>query len=308
MSEQSSPDKETILKYMQLQQELQNAHTQQALGYITAAAEFVPMVSAGKGLLKSARAMAKPSVLGSPGINVTDTAALKQTKMNVVKRELDKIEPGLFDKAENYVWLQNWERLTGDYNPAEYAHHLMMDLEEAGLKVPPMSEPFPWHLIEPGSEIEDMALRLAFYDDAYGMAKKDIEVSDILEHAADLKTRSMSEEQSSLMNQRLKDIDAQAQRFDDSYKYKRTVPGSPAKGVDMSDAFTDYAKARGEAGLMFLPVVGGLYEGFTGAEEEQRIQGELDILREQMTDEERAEVERRIQEQRPKQTGVQKYR
>ena len=45
-----------------------------------------------------------------------------------------------------------------------------------------------------------------------------------------------------------------------------------------------------------------------GAEEEERIQGELDILREQMTEEERAEAERRIKEQRPKQTGVQKYR
>jgi hypothetical protein len=51
-----------------------------------------------------------------------------------------------------------------------------------------------------------------------------------------------------------------------------------------------------------------MYEGIMGGEQEQRLQSELDILREQMTEEERAEAERRIEEQRPKQTGVQKYR
>ena len=107
---------------------------------------------------------------------------------------------------------------------------------------------------------------------------------------------------------KVKEIEDKVNAMRQMERYNPNLPGVAPRGVDMSDAFADYAKARAQTGLMFLPVVGGMYEGMMGAEEEQRIKGELDILREQMTDEERAEAERRLEEQRPKQTGVQKYR
>jgi hypothetical protein len=107
---------------------------------------------------------------------------------------------------------------------------------------------------------------------------------------------------------KVKEIEDKVNAMRQMERYNPNLPGTAPKGVDMSDAFADYAKAKAQTGLMFLPVVGGMYEGIMGGEQEQRLQSELDILREQMTEEERAEAERRIEEQRPKQTGVQKYR
>jgi hypothetical protein len=110
---------------------------------------------------------------------------------------------------------------------------------------------------------------------------------------------------------KVKEIEDKVNAMRQMERYNPNLPGVAPRGVDMSDAFANYAKARAEFALMFLPVVGGLSEGFTGAEEEQRIQGELDILREQMTDEERAEADKRLkeqEEQRPQYETNYKYR
>jgi hypothetical protein len=91
MSEPSIPDEKTILKYMQLQQELQDAYTQQALGYMTAMTEVVPMVSAGKGLLKSAQAMAKPDVFGMrPTARITNEPLLIADQYEEARRLSDE--------------------------------------------------------------------------------------------------------------------------------------------------------------------------------------------------------------------------